>query len=77
MKLWVAKVLLREYLPLILQALRILDQFTNMAGLDFLSLVLLRYDVLLHSLINYLVVILIALSFLAGMVAVLGLLLPL
>ena len=77
MKLWVAKVLLREYLPLILQALRIVDQFTNMAGLDFLSLVLLRYDVLLHSLINYLVVILIALSFLAGMVAVLGLLLPL
>ena len=77
MKLWVAKVLLREYLPLILQALRIVDQFANMAGLDFLSLVLLRYDVLLHSLINYLVVILIALSFLAGMVAVLGLLLPL
>ena len=77
MKLWVAKVLLREYLPLILQALRIVDQFANMAGLDFLSLVLLGYDVLLHSLINYLVVILIALSFLAGMVAVLGLLLPL
>ena len=57
MELWVGKVLLREDLSLILHALRIIDEFANVARLNFLPLVLLRDYVLLNSFIDNLIVI--------------------
>ena len=49
----ITEVFLREDVPLVLHALRLVHQLADLARLYFLSLVLLRYDVFLNSLVNH------------------------
>lgn len=52
MVVWVAEILFRENLPLVLHALRIVDQFTDLTCFHFDSFALLRYDILVDALVN-------------------------